>query len=102
MKGSFGHYFPFRHYSGASRALTWRHSHPSPLSPRGQSTCSFFFANGLYWFLSPVVFQLWPVKFPLWVLHHTHRLGKTMLIKGREVCDAKGWTKQNGTLPLTL
>ena len=34
MKGSFGHYFLFRHYSGASRALAWRHPHLPPLHPR--------------------------------------------------------------------
>ena len=30
MTGSFGHYFLFKHYSDASRALAWRHPSPPP------------------------------------------------------------------------
>ena len=44
MKASFGHYFLFRQYSGASRALAWRHPTPLPFPPRAKAPAAFLVA----------------------------------------------------------
>ena len=66
MKGSFGHYFLFRHYSGASRALAWRHPHPPPLHPRVLKDVQLFLSQ---WSLLVLVACSLPVSVTfLWLL----------------------------------